>query len=258
MASRIRGDHFSDPFIVAELPNDTDALADVSVYSPTEDDMDKDKALVAVRTELVSKHDDSEGLPIYSAAHLWYTEVPAVRSATAVACEASVPFVCPGGSIDFHVAVRNDGNVFLSGCTLTMYLLDEETGSYASVKGASAKVTFDAHSLLESTYNKRGDDGTLDDIEPDHALCPGKTSVYAVTVTVPKDWKEGAQKSGLSVRVGRWKVPGKPIAVLVDFKAFLNRETLNNAYASAWEKFGVDSLHAYGDYDESAAFGIAS
>jgi hypothetical protein len=47
---------------------------------------------------------------------------------------------------------------------------------------------------LESTYSKRNDEGTLDDIEPDHALCPGKTSVYAVTVTVPKDWKEGAKK----------------------------------------------------------------
>ena len=85
-----------------------------------------------------------------------------------------------------------------------------------------------------------------------------KCPFFTESASLLKDWKEGAQKSGLSVRVGRWKVPGKPIAVLVDFKPFLNRETLNNAYASAWEKFGVDSLHAYGDYDESAAFGIAS
>ena len=80
-----------------------------------------------------------------------------------------------------------------------------------------------------------------------------KCPFFTESASLLKDWKEGAQKSGLSVRVGRWKVPGKPIAVLVDFKPFLNRETLNNAYASAWEKFGVDSLHAYGDYDESAA-----
>ncbi|MCM8873241.1 MAG: glycosyltransferase [Paludibacteraceae bacterium] len=85
-----------------------------------------------------------------------------------------------------------------------------------------------------------------------------KCPFFTESASLLKDWKENAQKSGLSVRVGRWKVPGKPITILVDFKPFLNKETLDNAYASAWEKFGVDSLHAYGDYNESAAFGIAS
>ncbi|MBO6006103.1 MAG: glycosyltransferase, partial [Paludibacteraceae bacterium] len=85
-----------------------------------------------------------------------------------------------------------------------------------------------------------------------------KCPFFTESQTLLKDWKESAEKQGLSVRVGRWKIPGKPIAVLVDFKPFQNQDTLNRAYASAWEKFGVDSLHAYGDYDESAAFGIAS
>jgi glycogen synthase len=73
-----------------------------------------------------------------------------------------------------------------------------------------------------------------------------------------KDWKEKAISMGLSVRVGRWIIPGSPIAILVDFKPFQNSEILNQAYYSVWEHFRVDSMLAYGDYDEAAAFGIAA
>lgn len=56
----------------------------------------------------------------------------------------------------------------------------------------------------------------------------------------------------LPVRVGRWLVPGKPIVILADFR---NTYAHKNAiYTHMWEKFGVDSLHAYGDYDESCMF----
>lgn len=62
--------------------------------------------------------------------------------------------------------------------------------------------------------------------------------------------------TGLKIRIGRWKIPGKPIAVLVDFThLFLQK---NEIYGHMWELFGVDSLHAYGDYDESSMFGYAS
>lgn len=193
--SRIRESHFSDPFIVADLASDTDDLVVVDTLART--------PLVAVRTELVPstisdgkggqvpKYTDDEGQTIYSAAHLFYTEVPTVRCATPVSCEAPNPFVTPGGSIEFHVALRNDGNVFLSGCTLSMWLLDEATDSYDLVDEALAQLVFDEESLQESNYNRRGDDGALEDVEPDYALCPGKTSVYSVSVTVPKTWEEG-------------------------------------------------------------------
>ena len=85
-----------------------------------------------------------------------------------------------------------------------------------------------------------------------------KCPFFTASQTLLKEWKTSAIKDGLNVRVGRWKIPGEPISILVDFKPFFKREILNNAYTSAWEKFKVDSLHAYGDYDESAAFGIAS
>lgn len=61
---------------------------------------------------------------------------------------------------------------------------------------------------------------------------------------------------GLKVRVGRWDIPGSPIVVLVDFKPIY--PLLNEFFAEMWNKFGVDSLQAYGDYDEGCAFGIAA
>jgi glycosyltransferase involved in cell wall biosynthesis len=69
-------------------------------------------------------------------------------------------------------------------------------------------------------------------------------------------WKKQACAEGLAVRVGRWLVPGKPIAILVDFKPFYARK--NEIYGKAWQDFGLDSLHAYGDYDEASMFSFAA
>lgn len=69
-------------------------------------------------------------------------------------------------------------------------------------------------------------------------------------------WRNEAGQQGLKVRVGRWNVPGKPIAVLVDFSSYY--EIKNNIYAKMWEDYQVDSLHAYGDYDEASMFSYAA
>ena len=70
------------------------------------------------------------------------------------------------------------------------------------------------------------------------------------------DWRKAAIAEGLKVRVGRWQVPGNPVAVLVDFSQYYADK--NNIYGRAWEDWGVDSLHAYGDYDEASMFSFAS
>ena len=67
-----------------------------------------------------------------------------------------------------------------------------------------------------------------------------------------KDWKAQAQAEGLAVRLGRWSVPGEPIAVLVDVNQYY--EDKNEIYTWLWEHYGVDSLHAYGAYDEASMF----
>ncbi|MBQ9007337.1 MAG: hypothetical protein IJ092_13360 [Atopobiaceae bacterium] len=187
MACRIRAGHFSDPFVVADLPTDTDMLAEISVNTTT--------IMEALRTVPVDTGErGSNGLPLYHAADIWYTAVPAVRCVTATACEAPTPFVEPGGKIGFHVAVRNDGNTFISGCTLELCAYNEESGNFERVPGASAQLTFGKDNIQESTYNISDGEGGLTGLEPDYALAPGKTSVYAVTVSVPKDWTSGDKK----------------------------------------------------------------
>ena len=60
----------------------------------------------------------------------------------------------------------------------------------------------------------------------------------------------------IPVRVGRWDVPGKPIAILLKFDALWDRK--DSIYAWAWAMFQVQSHAAYGDYDESCLFGYAA
>ena len=52
-------------------------------------------------------------------------------------------------------------------------------------------------------------------------------------------WKKQAVSDGLRVRVGRWNVPGNPIAILVDFTSFIAKK--DEICARMWEQFGLDS-----------------
>ena len=70
------------------------------------------------------------------------------------------------------------------------------------------------------------------------------------------EWQWEAKEQGLKIRVGRWTVPGEPIAILVDFNPFFEKK--NEIYGWLWENYGVDSLHAYGDYDEASMFSYAA
>ena len=74
--------------------------------------------------------------------------------------------------------------------------------------------------------------------------------------TLFADWQQEATEQGLKIRVGRWTVPGEPLAILVDFNPYFEKK--NEIYGWLWEKYGVDSLHAYGDYDEASMFSYAA
>ncbi|WP_293734099.1 glycosyltransferase [uncultured Parabacteroides sp.] len=70
------------------------------------------------------------------------------------------------------------------------------------------------------------------------------------------DWRAYTKTTeNLKVKVGRWNVPGKPPVILVDFKPFFKER--DSFFYSMWESFRVDSIHAYGDYDESCIFAYA-
>ncbi|MCC8144527.1 MAG: glycosyltransferase [Tannerellaceae bacterium] len=70
------------------------------------------------------------------------------------------------------------------------------------------------------------------------------------------DWQQHAKTTeALSVKVGRWDVPGTPPVILVDFRPFFaDKDAL---YYAMWNDFKVDSMQAYGDYDDSCIFAYA-
>ena len=70
------------------------------------------------------------------------------------------------------------------------------------------------------------------------------------------EWRKEAGEAGLNLKVGRWNIPGEPIAILVDFKPYFAQK--DQLYTWLWEHYGVDSLHAYGDYDEASMFSYAA
>ena len=68
-----------------------------------------------------------------------------------------------------------------------------------------------------------------------------------------QSWKKDVDfPKDINVRVGRWEIPGRPMVILIDYKQLYARK--NELYSDMWNKYKVDSLHAYGDYDESCIF----
>ena len=84
-----------------------------------------------------------------------------------------------------------------------------------------------------------------------------ENSLFLEDENLLSEWKtQASEKESLNVRVGRWNIPGKPIAILVDFAPYFEQK--NEIYTQAWFDYQVDSLHAYGDYDEASMFSYAA
>ena len=211
--------HFSDPFVAADVPHNMDTLEAVRTF-------DRYASFKVLSTELVESDqtitDDSGNvLPLYHAAKLWYTSVPNLQCATVVASCCTLPAVSAGGMAKFDVTIRNDGNSFLSGCHLQMFVHDvdidengdalrDENGNYIDhgvkpianqglgLDTTELDVDF-AETLQASSYNPADDNGAPSDVEPDRALAPGKRSVYRVTVPIPAEWGDEEPNAGRTV-----------------------------------------------------------
>ena len=104
---------------------------------------------------------------------------------------------------------------------------------------------------------------TLQDKLKDHIMFIGpdvwkekENPLFEEDASLLKSWRDTAENENLHVRIGRWNVPGHPIAVLVDFQPYFAIK--NDIYTRLWEDYGVDSHHAYGDYDEASMFSYAA
>ncbi len=70
------------------------------------------------------------------------------------------------------------------------------------------------------------------------------------------EWRSYAETIGLKVRLGRWNIKTKPIAILVDFTTLFPKK--NEIFADLWNKFQLDSLNGQWDYVEPVMFGYAA
>jgi phosphorylase/glycogen(starch) synthase len=68
-------------------------------------------------------------------------------------------------------------------------------------------------------------------------------------------WRAKAADEGLRIRIGRWNVAGRPIAILVDFSSFITKK--DEILTEFWTRFKLDSITGQWDYIESALFGYA-
>lgn len=71
-----------------------------------------------------------------------------------------------------------------------------------------------------------------------------------------KAWKEQVSAQGLRIRIGRWRIAGRPIAIILDFTTMYARK--DEIFAKLWETYKLDSMSGQWDYIEPALFGYTS
>lgn len=75
-------------------------------------------------------------------------------------------------------------------------------------------------------------------------------------VNLLKAWREAVYHEGIRIKIGRWKVEGRPIAILVDFSPFFNHK--DEILKTLWNEYRVDSISGEWDYIEPVLFGYAA
>ena len=92
-------------------------------------------------------------------------------------------------------------------------------------------------------------------IGPDLVHDTGQNPEFTPDTQLYADWQKHAETSGLRLKVGRWKVPGSPITILVDFSDFFSEK--DEIFRKLWDEYKLDSLSGQWDYIEPALFGYA-
>ena len=93
-------------------------------------------------------------------------------------------------------------------------------------------------------------------IGPDVWMHRAENPDFLEDPTLYSSWKQAASAEGLRLRIGRWNIPGKPIAILVDFKHYLPKA--DEVLGTFWNEYGVDSISGNWDYKENVLFGWAA
>ncbi|MCT4587377.1 MAG: alpha-glucan family phosphorylase [Carboxylicivirga sp.] len=93
-------------------------------------------------------------------------------------------------------------------------------------------------------------------IGPDFNYKEHRDKEFAEDTTLFAEWKKKVKTLGIPIRIGRWKIPGNPLVILIDFKPLLKNK--DAFYAKMWEVYKLESLYGADDYHEPAIFGYAA
>jgi len=93
-------------------------------------------------------------------------------------------------------------------------------------------------------------------IGPDLVRDGGLNPEFEEDHNLYRAWRKIVENQGIKVRIGRWKIVGKPIVFLIDFSSlFAEKDTI---LTHLWEKYGLNSLSGQWDYIEPVTFGYAA
>ena len=59
---------------------------------------------------------------------------------------------------------------------------------------------------------------------PDLVHDSGMNPEFEQDTQLLADWRMHAEADGFRIKIGRWKVPGRPITVLIDFTNFITKK----------------------------------
>lgn len=93
-------------------------------------------------------------------------------------------------------------------------------------------------------------------IGPDVWKGTGEHPEFKEDISLYPAWKAYAASKGLKIKIGRWKITGAPVVVLIDFTTFFSQR--DEIFKDLWLKCKVDSLSGGWDYIEPALFGYAA
>ena len=114
------------------------------------------------------------------------------------------------------------------------------------------------HTVLSTKANTLIKD--LDDnyilIGPDICRSVEGNAEFMEDNSLYKGFKTYVQKKGLHIKIGRWKIIGKPVVFLVDFSQLFQQK--DDIFSQYWERYKLDSLSGQWDYIEPMLFGYAA
>ncbi len=84
----------------------------------------------------------------------------------------------------------------------------------------------------------------------------GDNPEFAEDLELMKDWRQAMYHEGIRIKIGRWRVKGNPIVVLVDFTSLFPKK--DQVLKFLWETYKVDSISGQWDYIEPVLFGYAA